>query len=45
MKDRIGSKMVQANPKIAKKLMKKSRSREAKSSMDKGNKENDLTRA
>ena len=44
MKDSIGSKMIQANPKIAEKLVKKSRSREAKSSIDKGNEENDLTR-
>ena len=44
MKDNIGSKMIQANPKIAEKPMKKSRSREAKSSTDKGNEENDLTR-
>ena len=44
MKDSIGSKMIQANPKIAEKPMKKSRSREAKSSTDKGNEENNLTR-
>ena len=35
MKDSIGSKMVQANPKIAKKSMKKSRSRKTESSTDK----------
>ena len=44
MKDSIGGKVIQANPKIDKKPMKKSRSREAKSSIDKGNEENDLTR-
>ena len=44
MKDSIGSKMIQANPKIAKKSMKKSRSRKAESSTDKGDKKNNLTR-
>ena len=44
MKDNIGSKMVQANPKIAEKLVKKSRSRKAESSMDKGDEKNNLTR-
>ena len=45
MKDSIGSKMVQANPKIVKKLMKKSRSRKAESGIDKGEEKNNLTRA
>ena len=44
MKDNIGSKMVQANLKITEKSMKKSRSRKAKSSTDKGDKKNNLTR-
>ena len=44
MKDSIGSKMVQANPKIIEKSMKKSRSRKAESSTDKGDKKNNLTR-
>ena len=44
MKDNIGSKMIQANPKIVEKLMNKSRSRKAKSDMDKGVKKNNLTR-
>ena len=44
MENNIGSKVIQANPKIAEKPMKKSRSWEAKSSTDKGNEENDLTR-
>ena len=44
MKDNIGSKMVQANPKIIEKAMKKSRGRKAESSMDKGDKKNNLTR-
>ena len=44
MENNIGSKVIQANPKIAEKSMKKSRSWEAKSSTDKGNEENDLTR-
>ena len=45
MKDSIGSKMVQANPKIIEKAMKKSRGRKTKSSTDKGDKKNNLTRA
>ena len=45
MKDNIGSKMVQANPKIIEKVMKKRRGRKAESSMDKGDKKNNLTRA
>ena len=44
MEDGIGSKMVQANPKITEESMKKSRSRKAESSMDKGDKKNNLTR-
>ena len=44
MKDSIGSKMVQANPKIAEKSVKKSKSRKAKSGTDKGDKKNNLTR-
>ena len=37
--------MVQTNPKITEKLMKKGGSRKAKSSTDKGDEENNLTRA
>ena len=44
MKDNIGSKMIQANPKIAEKPMKKSRSREVESGTDKGDEKNNLTR-
>ena len=44
MEDGIGGKMVQADPKITKKSMKENRSQEAKSSTNKGNEENDLTR-
>ena len=44
MKDSIGSKMVQANPKITEKSVKKSRSRKAESGTDKGDKKNNLTR-
>ena len=44
MEDGIGSKMVQTNPKIIEKLMKEGRSRKAKSSTDKGDKKNNLTR-
>ena len=44
MEGNIGSKMIQANPKIIEKSMKEGGSREAKSSMDNGNEENDLTR-
>ena len=38
MKDSIGSKMVQANPKIVEKLVKKGRSRKAETGTDKGDK-------
>ena len=44
MEDNIESKMVQANPKITKESMKKSRSRKAESSTDKEDKKNNLTR-
>ena len=44
MKDNIGSKMIQANPKIAEKLVKKSRSQKAESGTDKGDEKNNLTR-
>ena len=44
MKDCIRSKMVQANPKIAEKLMKKSRGRKAESSMNERDKKDNLTR-
>ena len=44
VKDCIRSKMVQTNPKIAEKLMKKSRGRKAKSSTNERDKKNDLTR-
>ena len=44
MKDIIGSKMVQANPKITEKSMKKSRSRKAESGTDKEDEKNNLTR-
>ena len=44
MKDSIRSKMVQANPKIAEKLVKKSRSRKVESGTDKGDEKNNLTR-
>ena len=44
MKDNIGSKMIQANPKIAEKSVKKSRSRKAESDTDKGDEKNNLTR-
>ena len=37
--------MVQTNPKITEKLMKEGRSRKAKPSTDKGDEENNLTRA
>ena len=43
VKDCIGSKMIQANPKIAKKLMKEGESSKAKSSTDEGDEKNDLT--
>ena len=45
MKDIIGSKMVQTHPKIIEKAMKKSRGRKAKTSTNKGDKKNNLTRA
>ena len=44
MKDSIGSKVVQANLKIVKKLVKKGRSRKAETGMDKGDEKNNLTR-
>ena len=44
MEDGIGGKMVQADPKITKKSMKEGESRKAKSSMDKGDEKNNLTR-
>ena len=44
MEDDIGSKMVQANPKITEKPMKKGGSRKAESGTDKGDKKNNLTR-
>ena len=44
MEDGIGSKMVQADPKIIEKSMKEGGSRKAKSSTDKGDEKNDLTR-
>ena len=44
MKDIIGGKMVQGNPKIIKESMEEGRSGKAKSSTDKGDKEDDLTR-
>jgi hypothetical protein len=44
MEDIIGSEMDQSNVEIIKKMMEESRSREAESSMDKGHKENNLTR-
>ena len=44
VKDCIRSKMVQANPKIAEKLMKKSRGGKAKSSANERDKKNDLTK-
>ena len=44
VKDYIRSKMVQANPKIAKKLMKKSRGRKAESSTNERDKKDNLTR-
>ena len=44
MEDGIGGKMVQADPKITKKSMKEGGSRKAKSSTDKGDEKNDLTR-
>jgi ribosomal protein L19E len=44
MEDSIGSKMVQANLKIIKKAMKKSRGRKAGSGANKGDKKNNLTK-
>ena len=44
VKNCIRSEMVQANPKIVKKLMKKSRGGKAKSSTNEKDKKNDLTR-
>jgi len=44
MKDSIGSKMVQANPKIVEKSVKKGRSRKAETGTDKGDEKNNLTR-
>ena len=44
MEDDIGSKMVQANPKMTEKSTKEGGSRKTKSSMDKGDEKNDLTR-
>ena len=44
MKDNIGGKMVQGNPKIIKESMEEGRSGKAEPSMDKGDKEDDLTR-
>ena len=43
MKDSIGGKMVQSNPKIIKESMEEGRSGKAESSTDKGDKEDDLT--
>ena len=43
MKDNVGSKVVQANPKIVKKSVKKGRSRKAETGTDKGDKKNNLT--
>ena len=44
MKDNIGGKMVQSNPKIIKESMEEGRSGKAESSTDKGDKEDNLTR-
>ena len=44
MKNNIGSKMVQANPKIVEKSVKKDRSRKAETGTDKGDEKNNLTR-
>ena len=44
VKDCIRSKMVQANPKIAEKLMKKSKGRKAESSTNERDKKDNLTR-
>ena len=44
VKNCIRSKMIQANPKIVEKLIKKSGGRKAKSSMNEGDEKNNLTR-
>jgi hypothetical protein len=44
MEDSIGSKMVQANLKVTKKAMKKSRGEKAETGTNKGDKKNNLTR-
>ena len=44
VKDCIRSKMIQANPKIVEKLMKKGGGRKAKSSTNEKDKKDDLTR-
>ena len=44
VKDCIRSKMIQANPKIVEKLMKKGRGRKTKSSANERDKKNDLIR-
>ena len=44
VKDCIRSKMIQANPKVVEKLMKKGGGRKAKSNMNEGDEKNDLTR-
>jgi hypothetical protein len=44
MEDSIGSKMAQANLKIIKKAVKKSRGGKAKSGVNKGDKKNNVTR-
>ena len=44
VKDCIRSKMIQANSKIAEKLMKKGRGRKTKSSVNERDEKNDLTR-
>ena len=44
VKDCIGSKMIQANPKIVEKWMKKGGARKTKSSTNEGDEKNDLTR-
>jgi hypothetical protein len=44
MEDSIGSKMFQGNLKVTKKVMEKSRGGKAESSLNEGNKKNNLTR-